>query len=46
MEIKVTAAPMALPEYKIPENYTTDEELKTMYNHPWAITKDRLPELY
>ena len=25
MEVKVTAAPMTLPEYKIPENYTTDD---------------------
>lgn len=28
------------------ENFTTGEVLREMYHHPWAITKDKLPELY
>lgn len=28
------------------EDHTTYEELRKMYSHPWAVTKDRLPELY
>lgn len=28
------------------EDHTTNEELNRMYHHPWAVTKDRLPELY
>ena len=28
------------------EEFTTNEALRAMYNHPWAITKDKLPELY
>lgn len=28
------------------EDHTSNEELKKMYSHPWAVTKDRLPELY
>ena len=33
-------------DFALTENNTTHEELRAMYNHPWAITKDRLPELY
>lgn len=28
------------------EEFTTYEALRTMYAHPWAVTKDRLPALY
>ena len=28
------------------ENFTTNEALRAMYHHPWAVTKDKLPELY
>lgn len=28
------------------EDHTTAQALRAMYDHPWAITKDRLPELY
>lgn len=28
------------------ENFTTNEVLREMYHHPWAVTKDKLPELY
>lgn len=28
------------------ERFNTNEALQAMYNHPWAITKDRLPKLY
>lgn len=28
------------------EEFTDNEALRAMYNHPWAITKDRLPILY
>ncbi len=28
------------------EDFTAYDELRAMYRHPWAITKDRLPELY
>ncbi|MBQ3485153.1 MAG: beta-mannosidase [Clostridia bacterium] len=33
-------------DFCMTEDYTTNEVLREMYNHPWAITKDRLPELY
>lgn len=33
-------------EFCMTEEITTHEELRAMYHHPWAITKDRLPELY
>ena len=33
-------------DFAMTERWTTNEELKAMYHHPWAITKDRLPELY
>lgn len=33
-------------EFCTSEDYTTAEALKAMYEHPWAITKDRLPLLY
>lgn len=32
--------------FTLTEDNTTYEELRAMYNHPWAITKDRLPELF
>ena len=28
------------------EEYTDQEALRAMYAHPWAVTKDTLPELY
>ncbi len=28
------------------EEFTDNEALRAMYNHPWAVTKDTLPELY
>lgn len=28
------------------EEFTTNEALRAMYSHPWAVTKDKLPELY
>ena len=33
-------------EFCTSENYTTNEALKEMYNSPYAVTKDELPELY
>lgn len=33
-------------EFCTTEKYTTDAALRALYSHPWAITKDRLPELY
>ncbi len=33
-------------EFCLSENFTTNEELKKMYNSPYAVTKDTLPELY
>ena len=33
-------------EFCLSENYTTNDELRAMYDHPWAVTLDRLPELY
>ena len=33
-------------DFCMTEDYTFNEVLREMYNHPWAITKDRLPELY
>ena len=33
-------------EFCTSEDYTTNDALRAMYDHPWAITKDRLPELY
>ena len=33
-------------EFCIGEDYTTKEELKAMYNSPYAVTKEDLPELY
>ena len=33
-------------EFCTSEDYTSNEVLRAMYHSPWAITKDRLPELY
>ena len=33
-------------DFCLAEDFTTSEELKKMYSHPWAITRERLPELY
>lgn len=33
-------------EFCIGENYNTNEVLKEMYNSPYAVTKENLPELY
>lgn len=33
-------------EFCCSEDYTTEEELKKMYSHEYAITKDKLPILY
>jgi len=33
-------------DFCLTEAFTTDDELRAMYNHPWAITKDKLPTLY
>ncbi len=33
-------------EFGRTEQYTTKEELKKAYNHPYAITLDKLPKLY
>lgn len=33
-------------EFCMSENYTTKEALREMYNSPYAVTKEELPELY
>ena len=33
-------------DFCLTEAFTTDDELRAMYNHPWAITKDKLSTLY
>ena len=33
-------------EFCLSEKYSTKDVLKEMYNSPYAVTKDRLPELY
>ena len=33
-------------EFCTTEDYTTSNVLCAMYSHPWAVTKDKLPELY
>ena len=33
-------------EFCLTENHTANDALRAMYNHPWAITKDKLPELF
>lgn len=33
-------------DFCLTENFTTNEALRDMYDHPWAVTKDKLPELY
>ena len=33
-------------EFCTSEEFTTNEALQAMYSHPWAVTKDKLPELY
>ena len=33
-------------DFVMTEDWTTDEALRAMYTHPWAVTRDRLPELY
>ena len=33
-------------EFALTQDYTSNAELKKMYSHPWAVTKDRLPKLY
>ncbi|MBP3541004.1 MAG: beta-mannosidase [Clostridia bacterium] len=33
-------------EFCLTEDYTDNETLRAMYRHPWAVTKDSLPELY
>lgn len=32
--------------FTLTEDNTTYEELRAMYNHPWAVTRDKLPRLY
>lgn len=32
--------------YVLTENWTDNAVLRAMYDHPWAVTKDKLPELY
>lgn len=32
--------------FALTEEFTDNATLRAMYNHPWAITKDRLPVLY
>ena len=33
-------------DFCLTEEFTTNDALCAMYDHPWAITKDKLPELY
>ena len=33
-------------DFCLTERFTSNNELKNMYSHPWAVTKDKLPELY
>lgn len=33
-------------EFCLTEDHTSRKALRAMYQHPWAITKDQLPELY
>ena len=33
-------------EFCMSERYSTNEVLKTMYESPYAVTKDKLPEMY
>lgn len=33
-------------DFCLTENFTTNEALREMYEHPWAVTKDKLPKLY
>lgn len=33
-------------DFTLTEEFTDHNTLRAMYSHPWAITKDRLPELY
>ena len=33
-------------DFCLTENFTTNEALREMYEHPWAVTKEKLPELY
>lgn len=33
-------------EFCTSEDYTTSDELRRMYSHPWAVTLDKLPALY
>ena len=33
-------------DFCLTEDFTTNEALREMYEHPWAVTKDKLPELY
>lgn len=32
-------------DFTMTERWTTNEVLKAMYHHPWAVTHDKLPEL-
>ncbi|MBQ7306658.1 MAG: beta-mannosidase, partial [Clostridia bacterium] len=33
-------------DFCLTEDFTTNEALREMYEHPWAVTKEKLPELY
>ncbi len=33
-------------EFCLTEDFTTDDALRAIYHHPWAVTKDTLPVLY
>ena len=33
-------------DFCVTEDYTTEDELKKLYDSPYAVTLDRLPELY
>ena len=33
-------------DFVLTQDHTANEELCAMYHHPWAVTKDRLPQLY
>ncbi|MBR3764252.1 MAG: beta-mannosidase [Clostridia bacterium] len=33
-------------DFCMSERWTSNDVLRAMYSHPWAITKDQLPELY
>ena len=33
-------------EFCLGEEFTTNEVLCAMYHHPWAVTKEKLPQLY